>query len=117
MSFKAGWHTLLAGYAGESPASGVLWRKTASDGNLFKPAQSDGRFKKVNGILLGTFTKMEVDNCQPDMAKLILEFAEKKTPIAKTPLIGHGSDSKAIRIGHRLKLFSAEENKRIYKEF
>ena len=76
-----------------------------------------GVFKKVNGILLGTFTKMEVDNCQPDMAKLILEFAEKKTPIAKTPLIGHGSDSKAIRIGHRLKLFSAEENKRIYKEF
>ena len=61
--------------------------------------------------------KMEADNCQPDMAKLLLEFTEKKTPIAKTPLIGHGTDSKAIRIGHRLKLFSAEENKRIYKEF
>ena len=74
-----------------------------------------GVFKKVNGILLGTFTKMETDNCQPDMAQLVLEFAEKKTPVAKTPLIGHGSDSKAIRIGHRLKLFSAEENKRIYK--
>ena len=76
-----------------------------------------GVFKKVNGILLGTFTKMEEDNCQPDMAQLILEFAEKKTPVAKSPLIGHGTDSKAIRIGHRLKLFSAEENKRIYKEF
>ena len=67
--------------------------------------------------LAGTFTKMEEDNCQPDMAQLILEFAEKKTPVAKSPLIGHGTDSKAIRIGHRLKLFSAEENKRIYKEF
>ena len=76
-----------------------------------------GVFKKVNGILLGTFTKMEADNCQPDIAQLVLEFAEKKTPVAKTPLIGHGSDSKAIRIGHHLKLFSAEENKRIYKEF
>lgn len=59
----------------------------------------------------------EEDNCQPDMAQLVLEFAEKKTPVAKSPLIGHGTDSKAIRIGHRLKLFSAEENKRIYKEF
>ena len=63
-----------------------------------------GVFKKVNGILLGTFTKMEEDNCQPDMAQLVLEFAEKKTPVAKSPLIGHGTDSKAIRIGHRLKL-------------
>ena len=117
MPFEAGWHALLAGYAGENPASGVLWRKTAADGDLFKPVEPDGVFKKVNGILLGTFTKMEEDNCQPDMAQLILEFAEKKTPVAKSPLIGHGTDSKAIRIGHRLKLFSAEENKRIYKEF
>lgn len=74
-----------------------------------------GVFKKVNGILLGTFTKMEADNCQPDMEKLILEFAEKKTPIAKSPLIGHGTDSKAIRIGHHLKLYSGEANKIIYK--
>ena len=55
-----------------------------------------GVFKRVNGILLGTFTKMEEDNCQPDMAQLVLEFAEKKTPVAKSPLIGHGTDSKAI---------------------
>ena len=63
-----------------------------------------GVFKKVNGILLGTFTKMEADNCQPDMAKLLLEFTEKKTPIAKTPLIGHGTDSKAI-VGKRRSTF------------
>ena len=74
-----------------------------------------GVFKKVNGILLGTFSKMETDNCQPDMAQLVLEFAEKKTPVAKTPLIGHGTDSKAIRIGHHLKLYSGEANKIIYK--
>lgn len=40
-----------------------------------------GVFKKVNGILLGTFTKMEEDNCQPDMAQLVLEFAEKRHPL------------------------------------
>ena len=75
-----------------------------------------GVFKKVNGILLGTFTQMEKNECRPDMAQLILEFADKKTPIAKTAYIGHGTDSKAIRIGHHLKLYSGEANKRIYKE-
>lgn len=75
-----------------------------------------GVFKKVNGILLGTFTQMEKNECQPDMTQLILEFADKKTPIAKTAFIGHGTDSKAIRIGHHLKLYSGEANKRIYKE-
>lgn len=74
-----------------------------------------GAFKKVNGILLGTFTQMEHSECQPDMSQLILEFAEKKTPIARTSLIGHGTDSKAIRIGHHLKLYSGEANARIYK--
>lgn len=74
-----------------------------------------GVFKKVNGILLGTFTKMEADECKPDIAELMLEFAEKRTPIAQTKFIGHGADSKAIRIGHHLKLYSGEANKRIYK--
>ena len=74
-----------------------------------------GVFKKVNGILLGTFTKMEADECKPDIAELMLEFAEKRTPIAQTKFIGHGTDSKAIRIGHHLKLYSGEANKRIYK--
>lgn len=74
-----------------------------------------GAFKKVNGILLGTFTQMEQSECQPDMSQLILEFAEKKTTIARTSLIGHGTDSKAIRIGHHLKLYSGEANARIYK--
>lgn len=74
-----------------------------------------GVFKKVNGILLGTFTKMEADEFKPDIAELMLEFAEKRTPIAQTKFIGHGTDSKAIRIGHHLKLYSGEANKRIYK--
>lgn len=74
-----------------------------------------GVFKKVSGILLGTFTRMEADEYKPDIAELMLEFAEKRTPIAQTKFIGHGTDSKAIRIGHHLKLYSVEANKRIYK--
>ena len=74
-----------------------------------------GVFKKINGILLGTFTKMDANVCKPDMTELVLEFAEKRTPVAATSFIGHGTDSKAIRIGHHLKLYSEEANKRIYK--
>lgn len=74
-----------------------------------------GVFKKVSGILLGTFTRMEADEYKPDIAELMLEFADKRTPIAQTKFIGHGTDSKAIRIGHHLKLYSVEANKRIYK--
>ncbi len=29
---------------GENPASGVLWRKTAADGDLFKPVEPDGGY-------------------------------------------------------------------------
>ena len=74
-----------------------------------------GVFKKINGILLGTFTKMDANVCKPDMTELVLEFAEKRTPVAATSFIGHGTDSKAIRIGHHLKLYSEEANKRICK--
>ena len=74
-----------------------------------------GVFKKINGVLLGTFTKMDANVCKPDMTELVLEFAEKRTPVAATSFIGHGTDSKAIRIGHHLKLYSEEANKRIYK--
>lgn len=72
-----------------------------------------GVFQKINGILLGSFTKMEEAGCQPDMKQLILEFVPKDLPIACTSYIGHGTDAKAIRIGHRLKLFSQKENERI----
>lgn len=74
-----------------------------------------GVFKKIGGILLGTFTCMEQGDCQPDMCQLIQEFAEKRTPIAHTGYIGHGTDSKAIRIGHHIKMYSSKANSRIYK--
>jgi len=61
-----------------------------------------GAFEQVKGILLGTFTKMEENKCQPDIVTLVKEFAGERIPVAKTREIGHGSDSKAIIIGERL---------------
>lgn len=56
-------------------------------------------FDQVNGILLGTFTRMEKEQVQPDAVTLVKEFAGPELPIAETAYIGHGSDSKGAVIG------------------
>lgn len=58
-----------------------------------------GVFDKLNGILLGTFIAMEGENCKPDIIELVKRYAGDMLPIAKTPEIGHRSNSKAIFIG------------------
>lgn len=58
-----------------------------------------GAFEKVDGILLGTFTEMESNQCQPTIEMLVQRIAGNQLPIAKTKEIGHGTNSKAIVIG------------------
>ncbi|MDO4491504.1 MAG: LD-carboxypeptidase [Lachnospiraceae bacterium] len=55
-----------------------------------------GAFKKVSGILLGTFTALEKNG--GDVCELVKSYAGE-LPIAKTSEIGHDDDSKAIKIG------------------
>ena len=61
-----------------------------------------GAFEKVAGILLGTFTQMEEEQCSPTVETLVREIAGNELPIAVTKDIGHGTDSKAIIIGREL---------------
>lgn len=64
-----------------------------------------GAFKKIKGILLGTFTKMEQNNITPTVEELVLNITKNENiPIAKTYEIGHGTDSKCIRVGEYLSL-------------
>lgn len=58
-----------------------------------------GVFNKVSGILLGTFTEMEENNCVLGMTELVKKHVGKDLPIIKTWEIGHGSNSKGIVIG------------------
>lgn len=59
-----------------------------------------GAFKKVKGILLGSFTEMERENYTPSIIELITRIVDNSNlPIAKTNEIGHGQDSKCIIIG------------------
>lgn len=60
--------------------------------------QMIGAFDKISGILLGTFTQMEEENCSPDIVSLVKSYAAD-LPIAKTQFIGHGTDSRGIMIG------------------
>lgn len=61
-------------------------------------------FDKVSGILLGTFTEMDLKGCKPDIVELVKSYARTDLPIAVTNEIGHGADSKAIVIGADLRL-------------
>ena len=63
-----------------------------------------GAFEKVNGILLGTFTTMERNQCTPDIVTLVKEVCGPDMPVATTSEIGHGDDSKAIMIGREIEL-------------
>lgn len=64
--------------------------------------QQMGVFDKVNGIFLGTFTKYEENPDNPPIEELVMKFVPENLPIVKTDYIGHGSDSKAVRIGEEL---------------
>ena len=64
-----------------------------------------GAFEKVSGIILGTFTAMEQNNCIPNIVTLVKEYAFPETPIAVTRDIGHGDDAKAIVIGKEIEIY------------
>lgn len=65
--------------------------------------QQIGAFKKVSGIILGTFT--ELDKSTTTIEELIKRMVGKDLPLVKTNDIGHGTNSKAIVIGQEIHIF------------
>ena len=63
-----------------------------------------GAFRKVAGVLLGTFTEMQEKNAVPSIETLVRKFAGNDLPVAVTDQIGHGTDAKGIWIGRELRL-------------
>ncbi|MBU3219800.1 S66 family peptidase [Clostridium algidicarnis] len=73
---------------------------------FFNQLKQMGVFSKINGILLGTFTKMEENNLKPTVEEILINVLnDRQLPIAKTKEIGHGSDSKCIAIGKFISLY------------
>ena len=66
--------------------------------------QQLGAFERIAGILLGTFSEMEENGYEPDIKTLVQGIVGKDMPIAVTRDIGHGTDSKAIVIGEKIRL-------------
>lgn len=72
---------------------------------FFNQLKQMGVFSKINGILLGTFTKMEENNLKPTVEDILINVLnDRQLPIAKTKEIGHGIDSKCIAIGKFISL-------------
>ena len=65
--------------------------------------QQIGAFKKISGIILGTFT--ELDKSTTTVEELIKRMISKNLPLVKTNDIGHGTNSKAIVIGQEIHIF------------
>lgn len=76
-----------------------------------------GVFEQIQGVLLGTFTKMEEQqrayaanfsyvrgNEIPAMPELVRQYVRPELPIARTREIGHGTDAKAVIIGGRYRI-------------
>lgn len=76
---------------------------TAQILTYFSQLEQMGVFKKVNGILLGTFTQMEKEQNIPNVYQLLKPHITPELPVIKTAYIGHGTDSKAIEIGGEYK--------------
>lgn len=60
-----------------------------------------GAFDDLKGIILGTFTEMELNKITPTVEEMLLDIlpANNNIPIVKTNSLGHGQDAKLIVLG------------------
>ena len=58
-----------------------------------------GVFDRISGILLGTFTNMEEKFLSPAIEDLVLDMAPASVAVAKTNLVGHYPDARAVMLG------------------
>ncbi|PJI06908.1 MULTISPECIES: S66 peptidase family protein [Clostridium] len=68
-----------------------------------------GYFDKLSGIILGTFSEVQEEGDINILKDIILQRTKEfNIPIVKTEEIGHGSDSKCIIIGKKIKLINID---------
>ena len=67
--------------------------------SYFAQLSQIGVFKRVEGVLLGTFTQYEKSSAKQSVFELVKEYFPARLAVAKTDDIGHGADAHAIVIG------------------
>lgn len=65
-----------------------------------------GAFEKINGILLGTFTRLDAEVFVPSIEELVQRYVGRNIPVARTMDIGHNDDAKCIYIGRHMRFES-----------
>lgn len=58
-------------------------------------------FRKISGVILGTFTKLEQSGSWLAMERFVREYTVPDVPIIRTDFVGHGVDSYGVYIGVR----------------
>lgn len=72
---------------------------------LFSQMSQMGVFRKIKGLILGTFTEMDEKKEQPDAVQLAVQIVDDPAlPIFKTGQVGHGKDSRALPVGETVLL-------------
>ena len=67
--------------------------------SFFAQLSQMGVYKRIAGLLLGTFTQYEKSSAKVSVYELLKPYLPASLPVAKTDDIGHGADSRAIVIG------------------
>ena len=63
-----------------------------------------GVFDKIQGLLIGTFTKIEKEISVEELFELIQEYIPSSLAVAKTHEVGHAKDSKILKIGEMMNI-------------
>lgn len=68
--------------------------------SLLRQLKHMGIFKRANGLLLGTFTELDAAGGEEKIENLVRPVVpDENFPIARTRQVGHGADSRGLRIG------------------
>ena len=78
--------------------------RTARISSYFYQLEQLGVFREISGLILGSFTELFEKDGKSSLLKIIEEVVPDRIPVACTDEIGHGANSKALRIGENLKL-------------
>ena len=67
-----------------------------------------GAFRKIGGVILGTFTKLEQNGDGAVLEQLVKEYVGPDTSIVRTEFVGHGVDSFGVHIGGKYRFTGSE---------
>ncbi len=72
---------------------------------FFSQLRQMGAFRKIRGVMLGTFTKMQQEKRAVSIETMAVNAVnDPSLPIAKTEQIGHGADARCLVIGSQVEL-------------